>query len=254
MTSIVVLAWRELLRFGRQPTRLFGSLAQPLLIWFFLGSGFARSFQGQTEGLSYGEFFYPGIVVMLLLFAAIFSTITLIEDRTAGFLQGVLVAPVLRVNLVLGKLVGGTAIAFIQAGVFLLFAPWAGFSLGFDQVLGLVALFAVVGLGFTGLGFIVAWVMETVAGYHAIMSVVLLPMWLLSGALFPLEGAASWLAWVMRCNPTTYAMNVVRSAFYQPLPDLLADEAFITSLIATVAWTTLTIAGSVLIVVKKSDV
>ena len=96
--------------------------------------------------------------------------------------------------------------------------------------------------------------METVAGYHAIMSVVLLPMWLLSGALFPLEGAASWLAWVMRCNPTTYAMNVVRSAFYQPLPDLLADEAFITSLIATVAWTTLTIAGSVLIVVKKSDV
>ena len=254
MIGIYVLARRELLRYVRQPARLFGSLAQPLIIWLFLGSGFAKSFQGQTQELSYAEFFYPGIIVMLLLFAAIFSTITLIEDRTAGFLQGVLVSPISRLSLVLGKLVGGTAIAFIQAAMFLLFAPWAGLTLDLERGLGLVFLFLVVGLGFTGLGFIVAWVMDTVAGYHAIMSMVLLPMWLLSGALFPLDGASPWLAWVMRCNPTTYAMDVVRHAFYQPLPSLLGNEAFLTSFIVTLLWTTATIIGSVCIVIKKSDV
>ncbi len=254
MTGIGVLAKREVLCYLRQPSRLFGSLAQPLLIWFFLGAGFTKSFQTQTQAMNYAEFFYPGIAVMLLLFAAIFSTITLIEDRTAGFLQGVLVAPVSRLSLVIGKLVGGTAIALIQAGVFLLFSPWAGLSLDVERGLGLILLLVVVGVGFTGLGFIVAWVMDTVAGYHAIMSVVLLPMWVLSGALFPLEGASPWLAWVMRCNPTTYAMDVVRRAFYQPLPSMLGDDAFLISLVVTVLWTAATIVGSVYIVVKKSDV
>ena len=86
MTAAWVLARRELVRFLRQPTRLFGSLAQPLMFWLFMGSGFADSFAPAGQSMDYGEFFYPGIVLMLLLFAAIFSTITLIEDRTAGFL------------------------------------------------------------------------------------------------------------------------------------------------------------------------
>jgi len=251
LKGVWVLARREVLRFLRQPTRLFGSLAQPLMFWFFMGSGFAGSFTDQVGLMSYGEFFYPGIVLMLLLFAAIFSTITLIEDRNAGFLQGVLVAPVPRLSIALGKLVGGTAIALCQAGVFLLLAPVAGIELSAVMLLVLVALCALIGLGFTGLGFIVAWKLDSVAGYHAVMSVVMLPMWLLSGALFPIEGAAAWLEWVMSCNPVTYAMVVLRQAFYVEPTDLLAEATFVRALAITAAWTGLTVAGSAWIVARS---
>ena len=251
MIGALVLARRELLHFFRQPTRLLGSVAQPLLFWLFMGSGFAQSFRPATGDASYAEFFYPGVVLMLLLFAAIFSTITLIEDRTVGFLQGVLVAPVSRLSLVVGKVAGSGAIALIQALVFLLFAPLAGISLSWIIVVDLIVLFALVGLGFAGLGFMVAWTMETVSGYHAVMMVVMMPLWLLSGAVFPLEGAAPWLAWVMRLNPVTYAMVVVRRAFYQPASALAADGEFLVALGVSVAWTVLTIAGGVLIATRR---
>ena len=252
MNGIVVLSQRELRRFFRQPTRLFGSLAQPLLFWFFMGSGFARSFQSVSDESSYSEFFYPGIILMLLLFAAVFSTITLIEDRAAGFLQGVLVAPVSRLSMVLGKLLGGTAIALIQATIFLLFAPLAGIELSVGGVVNLVFLFILVGVGFTGLGFIIAWTMDTVAGYHAVMSVVLIPLWLLSGALFPLEGSAVWLNWIMCFNPLTYAMTIIRSAFYEPVSILATREDFILALGVTILWTACTVTGAVLVANRKT--
>ena len=102
MRAATVLAQREVVRYFRQPSRLLGSLAQPPLFWLFLGSGFSGSFRTGEEGPGYIEFLYPGILLMMLLFAAVYSTITLIEDRSAGFLQGVLVAPVSRLGLVAG--------------------------------------------------------------------------------------------------------------------------------------------------------
>lgn len=250
MSAVWILAHREVLRFLRQPTRLFGSLAQPLMFWFFMRSGFAGSFTDEIGQLSYGEFFYPGIVLMLLLFAAIFSTITLIEDRNAGFLQGVLVAPVSRLSVALGKLVGGTLIALLQAFVFLLLSPVAGIALSADMVVSLFAICALIGLGFTGLGFMVAWKLDSVAGYHAVMSVVLIPLWLLSGALFPVEGAATWLEWLMRFNPVSYAMIILRMAFYLTPAELFAQAEFVRALLITVAWTGLTIAGSAWMVAR----
>jgi ABC-2 type transport system permease protein len=254
MSATWVLARREVVRFVRQPTRLFGSLAQPLMFWFFMGSGFSQSFSLPGEAMGYGEFFYPGIVLMLLLFAAIFSTITLIEDRTAGFLQGVLVAPVSRLSIVMGKITGGTAIALLQALLFLAFAPLAGITLSVVNVLQLVAACILIGLGFTGLGFMVAWFMDTVAGYHAVMSVVFIPLWLLSGALFPIEGAAPWLEWLMRFNPVTYAMITLRAAFYMGPEQLLADGVFLRALAITVGWSLLTTLVSVGVVRWRSDV
>ena len=252
MNAIVVLSWRELRRFFRQPTRLLGSLAQPFLFWLFMGAGFAESFRSATGDTSYSEFFFPGVVLMLLLFAGVFSTITLIEDRTAGFLQGVLVAPVSRLSLVVGKVLGGTLIALLQVVIFLAFAPLAGISLSVGIAIDLVLLSFLVGLGFTGLGFIFAWVMDTVAGYHAVMSVVMIPMWLLSGALFPVENAAAWLNWVMRLNPVTYSMTIIRVAFYKPFPMLVGDGDFLFALAVTILWTAFTLAGSLLVVVKKT--
>ena len=252
MNGVVVLSQRELLRFLRQPTRLFGSLAQPLLFWLFMGSGFSQSFQSISTEINYSQYFYPGIVLMLLLFAAIFSTITLIEDRAAGFLQGVLVAPISRLSMVVGKLLGGTSIALIQAAIFLLFAPLAGIELSLGTTINLVFLFFLVGLGFTGLGFIIAWTMDTTAGYHAIMSVVLIPLWLLSGALFPPAGSAAWLHWVMVFNPVTYAMTAIRYAFYDPFYSLAANPDFLFAVLVTFIWTAFTIAGSVLVAARRT--
>ena len=121
-------------------------------------------------------------------------------------------------------------------------------------VANLVILFILVGLGFTALGFMVAWTVDTTAGYHAIMSVVFIPLWLLSGALFPLESSAVWLNWVMRLNPITYAMTIIRIAFYQPFSSLATDGDFLFALAITLVWTLLTLAGSVLIITRKADV
>ncbi len=253
MIGIWVLAHREVLRFVRQPVRLFGSLVQPLLFWLFMGAGFSQSFSMGSEGTGYREFFFPGIVLMLMLFAAIFSTITLIEDRNAGFLQGVLVAPVSRLSLVLGKVAGGTVIAMVQAVIFLCFAPLAGIPLTAGMVVDLLVLFFLIGIGFTGMGFAIAWLMDSTAGYHAVMSVVMIPLWLISGALFPVEGASEWLAFAMRCNPVFYAQVLVRKCFYQELGPLLADADFVQALMVSVGWGALMLAVAVWIVYRRPE-
>src|SRR4051812_433094 len=123
------LCHRELIRFIRQPNRVIGALATPLVFWLLIGAGMGRSFKtdGATAGNErYIEYFFPGTILMLILFTAIFSTISIIEDRREGFLQSVLVAPVSRFSIVLGKTLGGTALAAAQGTLFLLLAPFIG--------------------------------------------------------------------------------------------------------------------------------
>jgi ABC-2 type transport system permease protein len=203
---------RELVRFFRQRDRVVGALATPVVLWLLLGLGLGRSFQ--SEGRNYLEYFYSGTLVMILLFTAIFSTFSLIEDRKEGFLQAVLVAPVGRWGLVLGKILGGATLALIQAVVFLIFAPFVGMPLTALSALWLVVVMFVMAFALTGLGFSIAWWMNSTAGYHAIMNVLLLPMWLLSGAVFPETGAPVWLRWVMRVNPLTYGVTAIRQGLY----------------------------------------
>ena len=119
------LAQRELVRFIRQPNRVIGALATPIVFWLLIGAGMGHSFSGGgvTGDRGYMEYFFPGTIVMILLFTAIFSTISIIEDRREGFLQSVLVAPVPRMSIVLGKTLGGTVLATLQATLFLLLAP-----------------------------------------------------------------------------------------------------------------------------------
>jgi daunorubicin resistance ABC transporter membrane protein len=207
---IGALVGRDLRRFFRQPSRVIGSLAQPLILWAVLGGGMGSSFQA---GVGYLQYFYPGIVVLTMLFTAIFSTISVIEDRHHGFLQAVLAAPVSRTALVLGKTLGGVAIASLQAGALLLLAPLAGFPLaGIDWPLAVAAL-ALSALGFTALGFAMAWWIDSTQGYHAVMMVALIPLWMLSGAMFP-PGGSRWMAKLMAVDPMTYTMSAVRRAFH----------------------------------------
>ncbi len=200
--TVYALARRELTGFFRQGHRVVGSVAQPLLFWILLGSGFSASFQAPGRpDLTYSEYFFPGILLMVVLFSGIFSTITVIEDRNQGLLQGVLASPAPRFAIVLGKVAGAMAIGLIQAFLFMLALPFLGLAPGFDSMLLLLSGLVVAALGFTALGFLIAWNLESTAGFHAIMSVFLLPLWMLSGALFPMDQAPAWLESIMIVNP-----------------------------------------------------
>jgi ABC-2 type transport system permease protein len=201
---------RELVRFFRQPSRVAGALGTPLVFWLFMGSGLSSSFREPgTAGVSYLQFFFPGTLVLVLLFAAIFATISVIEDRHEGFLQGVLVAPVGRGAIVAGKVLGGATLAWIQGAVFLLLAPLAGLRLTVASGLAAAGVLALLAIALTAIGFGFAWKLDSVQGFHGVMNVVLLPMWLLSGAFFPLSGAPWWLGLLMRVNPLTYGVSAL---------------------------------------------
>jgi ABC-2 type transport system permease protein len=210
------LARREIVRFLRERNRVFGALVQPVLFWGFFGAGLKASFRppGSPTGMGYAEYFFPGTVVLILLFTAIFSTISLIEDRREGFLQGLLVAPIPRSSLVLGKILGGTLLALAQGLLVLLCGPLIGVALSPSILLRTVPLMFVIAFGLTALSFSIAWRMDSTQGFHAIMTVFLMPLWLLSGAFFPATGAPLWLRILIACNPLTYGMAAFRHALY----------------------------------------
>ena len=215
--AVYSLAKRELVRFFRQRTRIVGALGQPIIFWILFGAGLQGSFRGPA-GISYQEYFFPGVAVMIVMFTAIFSTISIIEDRREGFLQGVLVAPISRTAIVLGKVLGGTILAVLQAVLFLALGPaiaWIGLAptistgLTWSNLPVVIGYLALVGFALTSLGYLIAWPMDSTHGFHAIMSIFLMPMWLLSGSFFPAPDSG-WLAWVIRMNPLTYGTSGLR--------------------------------------------
>jgi ABC-2 type transport system permease protein len=209
------LAQREFTRFIRQPHRVIGALGTPIVFWLLIGAGVGTSFSGAGGvGGQYITYFFPGTVLMILLFTAIFSTISVIEDRREGFLQGVLVSPVSRGSIVWGKVLGGGGLAIGQAVLFVLLAPFIGLT-AHPLWLGVAMLFLVVlAIGLTALGFCIAWRLSSTQGFHAIMNLFLMPMWFLSGALFPPGGSWTGLRWVILANPLSYGLAGLRIALH----------------------------------------
>ncbi|MBL9123760.1 MAG: ABC transporter permease [Planctomycetaceae bacterium] len=216
------LAVREWVRFLRQPNRIFGAIGQPIMFWIVFAAGLNPSFRpagasAAAPELSYGEFFFPGTLALILLFTAIFTTISIIEDRREGFLQSVLVAPVPRWSMVLGKILGGASLALAQAVLFLGLSWLVGIRLGPLAALAVVGWMFVLAVALTALGSMFAWSTDSTQGFHAVMSVILFPMWLLSGSFFPVE--SGWLAWIVRLNPLTYGVAGLRRLLYLGVPD-----------------------------------
>jgi ABC-2 type transport system permease protein len=226
------LWWREIVRFYRQRSRVVGVIASPLLFWLVIGSGFGTSFRsGNAPGQQhYLDYFYPGALIMIVLFTSIFAMMSLIEDRKEGFLLSVMVAPVPRAAIVLGKVLGGTTLAAIQGLIFLAFAPFVGVHLGFIDFLLVVFVVFLVSFALTSLGFAIAWPMDSTQAFHAIINLFLIPLWLLSGALFPLSGASGWLRLLMRLNPLTYGVEALRNLLYPESPTVLPLPASIAAL------------------------
>jgi len=252
MLAVYSIWLRDVLRFLRQPSRIVGALLTPVIFWVVIGSGMGSSFQGSPAGFAptataareglppqgFLPYYFPGSLALIVLFTALFSTISIIEDRQEGFLQGVLASPAPRVAIVLGKALGSATLALLNGLAFLMLLPFSGLSPGAGGVAGAIACVTILGLALGGLGIMVAWPMRSTQGFHGIMNVVLMPLWLLSGALFPASGASGWVQTLMRANPLTPAVELLR-AFLTGVPPTNLVSATVT--IAIFALVTLSI-------------
>ncbi len=196
---VSTLLTRDLIRFWREKARVVGFVGSPLLFWLLIGSGFGDL-----------GFFFPGTLVLTVMFSAVFSTMTLIEDRREGFLLSMLVSPAPRGAMVLGKILGSTTLAWLQGLLFLAFLPLTPLRPGPGGVLAAAGVILLIAFTFTAFGFLMAWRLESTQGFHAIMNLVLFPLWLASGALFPMEKAHGWIRAFMRVNPMSYMIAAMR--------------------------------------------
>jgi ABC-2 type transport system permease protein len=253
MLAVRTLALREIVHFSRARARMIGAFATPALFWLLVGSGFAGSTLqlGRSTAVGYSEYFFTGSLAMVMLFTSIFSAFSLIEDRNEGFLQAVLVSPVPTYQIALGKVAGGTLLASFQGLLFLVLAPMAGVPV---QPLGyLLATLAIVACSFalSAVGLAAAWPATSVAGFHAVMNLLLMPMWLLSGALFPAAGAHPVMRLAMALNPFTYCVGTLRHALYYGNPNPVPGPDLATSLIGTVLFCLAAFAAAVAIARTK---
>ena len=205
---------REVVRFYRNKSRVIGVIASPLLFWIVIGSGFGNSFSSGNSSQSYLTFFYTGALTMIVLFTAIFTMMSVIEDRNEGFLLSVLVAPVSRSVIVLGKVLGGTTLAAAQGVLFLVLAPLIGVHFTLASLgLSLLIIF-LIAFSLTALGFIIAWPMDSTQAFHAIINLFLIPLWILSGSMFSLTHASTWIRALMLINPLTYGTDALRALLF----------------------------------------
>ncbi len=248
----VVIARRDLVRFLRQPARVAAAIGTPLLLWLFLGSGFAGSFRPTGLGdTSYSAFLLPGAMTLVAVFAAIFSSISIIEDRNEGWLQAALVSPAPRWSLAMGKIFGSSLVSFTQSAVMLLAIPFLHLDVSFAAVGVTLLALSATSFAMTAMGFIFAWHSETSAAFHAVMNIVFMPMWLLSGAFFPpkAEGAsAGFLTWLMQVNPLTWCTQAIR----QPMLEGRVNQAAMWWLAAAIMFALVMFAGAVITVSRKA--
>lgn len=219
---VAAIFTRELIRFWREKARVAGFVGSPLIFWLVIGSGFGNL-----------KFFFPGALTLTVMFSAVFSTMSLIEDRREGFLLSMLVSPAPRTAVVYGKVLGSATLAWFQGLLFLAFAPLAGIKPSFTALIQTVGVLYVIAFAFTALGFLLAWRMESTQGYHAIINLLLLPLWMVSGALFPAAGAHGWIRAIMVANPLTYALAPLRWLLEGTAPQ--GTPALGLSVIVTVA-------------------
>lgn len=226
ISAIYIMWLRQLKRYFRSKARIVGALGQPLLFLVALGFGLGPVFQQAGQG-NYLEFLVPGVVAMGILFTATFSGVEVIWDKEFGFLKETLVAPVSRIEIMVGRTLGGATVAMFQGVVILFIASLIGFNIANPVGIPLALLYmALIALTFTAMGTAIASMLEDFQGFQLIMNLLVFPLFFLSGALFPLHGLPSILSAIVTVNPLSYGIDGMRGAllgtyFYSPHIDLL---------------------------------
>jgi ABC-2 type transport system permease protein len=216
LRGVVVVWHRELIRFARDRTRMITSLIQPVLFLFILGTGLS-AIARTPPGVNFRTFMFPGIIGMTVLFTSVFSAMSIVWDREFGFLREMLVAPVRRWAIVLGKCLGGMTVATVQGIVFLALAGTVGIPYAPVMLFELVGIMALVAFSLTAFGVLLASRIQQMQSFSVVVQFFVMPMFFLSGAMFPLSGLPSWLGALTKLDPLTYAVDPIRRAVFARL-------------------------------------
>jgi len=207
--AAIRMIWiRDLIRHFRDKVRLLGSISRPVLWLLIMGTGLRAAFN--VHGISYTHFIFPGIIAMNLIFAAMISTISIIWDREFGFLREILVAPIPRSSIVLGKALSGSTVAFIEGLFVLAFAPFIKIHIPLLNLILLLPLIFLIAFVCTSMGIVIAARMTSFEGFGVISNFVIMPMFFLSGAMFPIDNLPPWISFVIGINPLTYGVDLLR--------------------------------------------
>ncbi len=211
--AIYVVAYRELLRFVRERSRLISSFAMPLLFLIIFGAGFTRTIGVMAPGVDFVQFMYPGIIAMTVLMNSVMSGLSVVWDREFGFLKEILVAPLARSGIVLGKAAGAAMVSMMQGAVMLLLAPLVGVAVTPLLVLKLIPLLLLLSVSISGLGLLIASRMRSQQGFQLVVQLIVFPLIFLSGVFFPVNNVPAWLEVISKLNPLTYGVDAVRQLF-----------------------------------------
>jgi ABC-2 type transport system permease protein len=211
--AVYVIVAREYKKFVRERSRLVSTIARPLVWLFLVGGGMSRLVPVKG-GLSYMQFIFPGILGMTILFSSIFSSISIIWDKEFGFMKEILVAPISRFSVVVGKALSGMLISTIQAAIILAFFPVLGLHVGFFQIIGCLALCSVLAFAIAAFGIVLATFYESYESFSVIMNFIVMPMFFLSGAMYPVKLMPSILQFFTRVNPLTYGIDALKHLIF----------------------------------------
>lgn len=211
--AIWVVAYRELLRFVTERSRLFSSFTMPLIFLVVFGAGFGKTIGSMVPGVDYIQFMYPGIIAMTISMNSIMSATSIVWDREFGFLKELLVSPLSRTGIMLGKSVGGAAVAVLQTVVMLVLAPILGISISFVMVVELIIVVAIISISLSGLGLLIASRMKSQQGFQLVTQIVIMPLIFLAGVFFPVNNVPVWMEFVSKINPLTYGVDAIRQLF-----------------------------------------
>lgn len=211
-----VVAYRELLRFVRERSRLIGSLAMPLTFLVIFGVGFSGAIGQMAPGVDYVQFMYPGIIAMGVLTTSLFAGVSVVYDREYGFLREILVAPLRRTGITMGKSLGAVVVALLQVGLLLLIAPIVGVPLSIEQVVALVPVVAMLAIALSGLGILLATRMRSQQGFQLLIQLLVFPLIFLAGVFFPIQTAPEWLQVLSKLDPLTYGVDAIRQIMLGP--------------------------------------
>jgi len=206
---IYVICMREFIKFFREKSRLLGTLARPVLWLFVVGNGMSGLIKPQA-GFSYLQFIFPGMIGMTILFSSIFSSISIVWDREFGFMKEMLVAPISRLSIIIGKAISGTLISVAQAIIILVLIPFLGIHITFMQFIEVVAVSLLVSFSITSLGILIAARLASFDGFNIIMNFLVMPMLFLSGAMYPVTSMPPALRQLTRINPLTYGVDAFK--------------------------------------------
>jgi ABC-2 type transport system permease protein len=211
--AIYVIVAREFKKFVRERSRLFSAIARPLLWLFIVGAGISRLVPRDT-GVPYTQFIFPGIIGMTILFSSIFSSISIIWDKEFGFMKEILVAPVSRLSIVIGKALSGTIVSTMQAVIILALFPIIGFKLGILQIVGVILISTSISFSISSFGIVLATFYESYESFSVIMNFIIMPMFFLSGAMYPVKLLPEILRIASKINPLTYGIDAIKHAVF----------------------------------------